>query len=58
MNEPFFDDDDEFDPAEFIAADEDPLGGAFCQGCGCSEFEPCEGGCVWATPTLCSRCVR
>ena len=28
-----------------------------CQGCGCSELDPCPGGCVWATPELCSRCV-
>lgn len=29
-----------------------------CAGCGCSESRACEGGCVWATATLCSRCVR
>jgi hypothetical protein len=28
-----------------------------CAGCGCSETRACEGGCVWATETLCSRCV-
>lgn len=28
-----------------------------CFACGCSESLPCPGGCVWATPTLCSRCV-
>ncbi|GEM_PF-3115249 len=28
-----------------------------CASCGCSETQPCEGGCVWATPNLCSRCV-
>lgn len=32
--------------------------GPHCQICGCSEFNACPGGCVWATPTLCSRCVR
>ena len=28
-----------------------------CTRCGCSESRSCPGGCVWATPTLCSRCV-
>ncbi len=28
-----------------------------CVCCGCSETQACPGGCVWATPTLCSRCV-
>lgn len=28
-----------------------------CAACGCSESCACPGGCVWATPTLCSRCV-
>ncbi len=28
-----------------------------CAGCGCSESRACPGGCVWATATLCSRCV-
>lgn len=28
-----------------------------CAHCGCSESRACPGGCVWATPTLCSRCV-
>ncbi len=28
-----------------------------CAGCGCSDSRPCAGGCVWATATLCSRCV-
>jgi hypothetical protein len=28
-----------------------------CAGCGCSETRACEGGCVWATETLCSRCI-
>ena len=30
---------------------------AVCFGCGCSDSRRCPGGCVWATPTLCSRCV-
>ena len=28
-----------------------------CAVCGCTELTACPGGCVWATPTLCSRCV-
>jgi hypothetical protein len=30
---------------------------AVCMACGCSDSRACEGGCVWATETLCSRCV-
>lgn len=29
----------------------------FCHGCGCTEDEPCEGGCYWVEPGLCSTCV-
>lgn len=29
-----------------------------CSNCGCSESLPCPGGCVWATPNLCSRCEQ
>lgn len=28
-----------------------------CEGCGCSEFNPCPGGCHWVTEDRCSRCV-
>lgn len=28
-----------------------------CRVCGCSDSRACEGGCVWAAPNLCSRCV-
>lgn len=28
-----------------------------CRVCGCSEFNACEGGCIWAEPDLCSRCA-
>jgi hypothetical protein len=28
-----------------------------CFHCGCSESKSCSGGCFWATPNLCSRCV-
>jgi hypothetical protein len=29
-----------------------------CACCGCSESRSCSTGCLWATDTLCSRCVR
>jgi hypothetical protein len=31
-----------------------------CRRCGCSESEPCEGGCWWVegeVPPVCSRCI-
>ncbi len=28
-----------------------------CRGCGCTETEPCPGGCEWVDPDLCSRCA-
>jgi hypothetical protein len=28
-----------------------------CIECGCSESRACSGGCVWALPNVCSRCV-
>lgn len=28
-----------------------------CRGCGCSELDPCPGGCAWAKPGLCTNCV-
>lgn len=28
-----------------------------CDGCGCVDSEACLGGCSWAAPGLCSRCV-
>ncbi|WP_447979068.1 hypothetical protein [Candidatus Nitrospira bockiana] len=33
-------------------------GEATCRVCGCTELAACPGGCVWAEPDLCSRCVR
>jgi hypothetical protein len=30
---------------------------AVCACCGCSDSRSCPGGCIWATTTLCSRCV-
>lgn len=32
----------------------------WCQKCGCSEYEPCEGGCGWANAqhTICTACVE
>lgn len=31
--------------------------GPHCRVCGCCEHAPCEDGCIWVDPTLCSRCV-
>lgn len=31
--------------------------GAVCRACGCSEYDPCEGGCGWHEPDLCTACV-
>ena len=28
-----------------------------CAVCGCSDSRACDEGCVWATESLCSRCV-
>lgn len=28
-----------------------------CAICGCSESNPCFGGCIWATENVCSRCL-
>lgn len=28
-----------------------------CDGCGCSNLYPCEGGCIWYRDNLCSRCA-
>jgi hypothetical protein len=36
-----------------IAAGEE----AACASCGCSTSRACSGGCLWATKTLCSRCI-
>jgi hypothetical protein len=35
-------------------------GEGVCRACGCTEDDPCPGGCIWATPDadLCSRCAR
>jgi hypothetical protein len=29
-----------------------------CQVCQCSELDPCEGGCGWAEPGLCTACYE
>lgn len=31
---------------------------AFCRVCGCSEWEPCPGGCYWVEEDLCSACDK
>ncbi len=51
------------DPLLNLLREESPLGfpePGVCQVCGCTELDPCPGGCVWANPqaTLCSRCAR
>jgi len=28
-----------------------------CEVCGCSDNNPCKGGCSWERPNLCSKCV-
>ena len=28
-----------------------------CHGCGCTDHNPCPGGCIWAGPNLCSACA-
>jgi hypothetical protein len=43
----------EFERQERIAAGAERA----CLHCGCSESRSCSGGCIWATPNLCSRCV-
>jgi hypothetical protein len=34
-----------------------PCDGPRCLVCGCCQHQGCEGGCIWVTPTLCSRCA-
>lgn len=34
-----------------------PAGEMTCRVCGCSDNRGCPGGCLWAAPNLCSRCV-
>jgi hypothetical protein len=31
--------------------------GAVCRSCGCSYYDPCEDGCGWAEPDLCTACA-
>lgn len=42
-------------PFEYF--DEDELVDGECRVCGCSALEPCDGGCIWVQPDLCSSCV-
>lgn len=56
----YFDDDEppeEFGQVEVAGTNLCCCDGPHCEGCGCCEHAPCDGGCVWATPTLCSRCI-
>ena len=32
------------------------FGDMVCSVCGCTENDPCEGGCWWSEPGLCTRC--
>jgi hypothetical protein len=63
---PYFEIDDYGEPVPYDDDDEEfpmPAGpacgcdGPHCMSCGCCDHEPCEGGCIWATPNLCSRCA-
>ena len=45
------------DDLEELLDEEDVYHGPRCLGCGGSEEDPCEGGCIWATQDLCSRCA-
>jgi hypothetical protein len=47
----------QFAVAEAQAARRAAAGERRCAKCGCSNSHACPGGCVWATDTLCSRCV-
>lgn len=44
-------------PPEYVPTGSALDDGPVCVRCGCSAFNACPGGCVWATPDLCSRCV-
>lgn len=37
---------------------EDPIDGPVCRVCGCSDEHACEGGCIWYSVDLCSKCVK
>jgi hypothetical protein len=59
MSNEYFDDEDMVDDM----GDWPELGageGGVCRVCGCTEDDPCPGGCIWATPDcdLCSQCAR
>lgn len=40
----------------FIPSNE-PGGEMACRACGCTNLQPCPGGCEWVEPGLCSRCA-
>lgn len=46
-------------PFEYDAFDQERerLGRPSCRVCGCSDSTPCEGGCWWWAPDLCSSCA-
>jgi len=41
----------------FLDEARDAVEGGVCRGCGCTDEEACEGGCIWVEPDLCSRCA-
>jgi hypothetical protein len=59
-----FEDDFEADPdffgSPFLPCADDFAVDGQCRVCGCTEFEPCPGGYIWANSdaTLCSQCAR
>ena len=50
-----FDSDD-----DSVEADVDDLAGlpGECMGCGCTDDNPCPGGCAWVAPGICSCCAQ
>jgi hypothetical protein len=46
-------DERDFDDLGMPGFDEEPS----CRVCGCTQSQACAGGCIWAEPNLCSRCV-
>lgn len=66
FEEDIFFEDDEIDPLDVLDLQMSghadaagcTCGGPYCACCGCCACLACPGGCIWATPTICSACVR
>ena len=43
---------------DYLRDEVDPSAGAHCRVCGCTDEYACPGGCEWAEPNLCSRCLE